>query len=94
MKADVSHPLAHPSLPDPCINPTQPFQTHRMSEFLLKKTMGVSQGVEAEAKAEAVPLVVTPPRPLDLALSPASIRHIAAAEVAFDNLVDAHEVSC
>lgn len=63
-----------------------------MAEFLLKKTMGVSQGAEAAAEVGVVPLVVTPPRPLDLALSPASVRHIAAAELAFDKLVDEHEV--
>lgn len=38
------------------------------------------------------PVPVTPPRPLDLALSPTSLRAIATAEVAFDQLVDEHEV--
>lgn len=38
------------------------------------------------------PTRVTPPRPLKISLSPASLRNIAAAEAAFDKLVDAHEV--
>lgn len=64
---------------------------------MMKKTMVFS---EAAAAAEGdsssstawSPVPVTPPRPLDLALSPASLRAIASAEVAFDQLVDEHEV--
>ncbi|CAM9514964.1 unnamed protein product, partial [Hapterophycus canaliculatus] len=39
------------------------------------------------------PVPVTPPRPLDFALSPSSLRAIASAEVAFDRLVDEHEMN-
>lgn len=55
----------------------------------MKKTMSFSDTIEATS----APVPVTPPRPLDLALSPASLRNIAHAEVAFDDLVRGHEVS-
>lgn len=55
----------------------------------MTKTMGVSHSGEEDA----MPLAVTPPRPLDFALSSASLRNIAVAEAAFDSLVDAHEAS-
>ncbi|CAM9778051.1 unnamed protein product, partial [Sphacelaria rigidula] len=63
--------------------------THRLADFLMTKTMGVSHSGEEDA----MPLAVTPPRPLDFALSSASLRNIAVAEAAFDSLVDAHEAS-
>lgn len=77
-------------------------QTLRLADFMMKKTMGFS-GASAPTAAGAVvssdaspmawnPVPVTPPRPLDLALSPASLRAIATAEAAFDQLVDDHEV--
>lgn len=55
----------------------------------MAKTMGVPHSGEEDA----IPMQVTPPRQLDFALSPASLRNIAVAEAAFDSLVDAHEVS-
>lgn len=72
----------------------RPLQTLRLADFMLKKTMGFSASNERGSTANTwSPVPVTPPRPLDLALSPASLRAIASAEVAFDNLVDGHEVS-
>lgn len=65
---------------------------------MLKKTMGfsaTSAATAAEGEQSIMswsPVPVTPPRPLDFALSPASLRAIASAEVAFDRLVDEHEV--
>lgn len=78
-------------------------QTLRLADFMMKKTMGfpsTSTSTAASAGADDsdaspmawIPVPVTPPRPLDLALSPASLRAIATAEVAFDQLVDDHEV--
>lgn len=74
-------------------------QTLRLADFMMKKTMGFSGTPAAAGAADGgaspmgwTPVPVTPPRPLDLALSPASLRAIATAEVAFDQLVDDHEV--
>lgn len=69
-------------------------QTVRLADFMLKKTMKYSGAVDKDdfRSSAGLPVAVTPPRPLDLALSPASMRNIAAAEVAFDELVDSHEV--
>lgn len=75
-------------------------QTLRLADYMMKKTMFFSEAADdAVGAAEGIssatawsPTPVTPPRPLDLALSPASLRAIASAEVAFDQLVDEHEV--
>lgn len=67
-------------------------QTVRLADFILKKTMHVSSTADSAAMAWS-PVPVTPPRPLDLALSPTSLRAIASAEVAFDELAHGHEVS-
>ena len=66
-------------------------QTLRLADFMMKKTMGFSADSDASSVAWT-PVPVTPPRPLDLALSSASLRAIATAEVAFDKLVHEHEV--
>lgn len=71
------------------------FQTLRLADFLMKKTMGFADAAGSDDTAVArSPVSVTPPRPLDIALSPVSLRAIASAEVAFDRLVNDHEVRC
>ncbi|CBN79817.1 Carnitine/choline O-acyltransferase [Ectocarpus siliculosus] len=69
--------------------------TLRLADFMMKKTMGFSADSSAGSDSSPEswsPVAVTPPRPLDLALSPASLRAIASAEVAFDRLVNQHEM--
>lgn len=79
------------------LNPAALFlQTLRLADFMMKKTMGFSADSSAGSDSSPEswsPVAVTPPRPLDLALSPASLRAIASAEVAFDRLVNKHEAS-
>lgn len=69
-------------------------QTLRLADFLIKKTMGFPKGAAGSDDVPVAwsPVSVTPPRPLDMALSPVSLRAIASAEVAFDRLVNDHEV--
>lgn len=68
------------------------FQTLRLADYMLKKTMGLSAPSNPQFVSQHnVPAAA--PLPLDFALSPASLRAIAHAETAFDRLVDAHEVS-
>eukprot|EP00903_Cladosiphon_okamuranus_P010710 g10122.t1 len=75
--------------------------TLRLADFMMKKTMGFSTTSTTAGATDGgashpmgwTPVPVTPPRPLDLALSPASLRAIATAEVAFDQLVDEHEMN-
>lgn len=66
-------------------------QTVRLTDFMMKKTVGFSEDTVDNA-ASPVGLVA-PPRPLALSLSPRSLRAISAAEAAFDKLVRDHEVS-
>lgn len=70
-------------------------QTVRLTDFMMNKTMGFSEDTTNDSVTETASPVglVAPPRPLDLALSPRSLRAIAAAEAAFDQLVRDHEVS-
>lgn len=76
-----------------CRAPLHSLQTLRLADFMTRKTMGFAAAGESDTTGIAwSPTAVTPPRPLDLALSPASLRNISIAEVAFDQLVDDHEV--
>lgn len=68
-------------------------QTLRLADFMTKKTMGFEDTGASDATGTGwTPTPVTPPRPLDLALSPASLRSISSAEAAFDQLINDHEV--
>ena len=73
--------------------PLHSLQTLRLADFMMKKTMEFAAAGEIDTTGTGwSPTPVTPPRPLDLALSSASLRAICFAEAAFDQLVDDHEV--